>query len=339
MKKRLSLLLVVLLAIGITALLLSRHAGRNNAEDNSQTSNRVQIQIQGGENLVSTDSPKPQLVTNAARRETLQGFAERFRNSLIRPIQFYGKVIDENGVPVSEATVVFSWTTDDENGVPPRHVQTGEDGLFSISGIQGKALDVRVSKNGYYSVTRSNRIAFEYAEQSNPKFHRPNQSAPVVYFLRKRGVGSQLLTSDKGMQSDFGITVPDDGTPVRVDLLTRTVSASGHIEVRTQKEPKDIRTGRSNWSLRLSVLGGGLIEHDQEFPFEAPESGYRPEMEWNFAKDGTNWVAIFKKEFFIKFGTKPYFGRMRVRTSAFDTAMFIEYAVNPNGSRNLEFAE
>ena len=50
---------------------------------------------------------------------------------------------------------------------------------------------------------------------------------------------------------------------------------------------------------------GGLVEESDEFPFEAPESGYQPVMQFDFQQGQTNWATMLKKDFYIKLGNPP----------------------------------
>lgn len=85
----------------------------------------------------------------------------------------------------------------------------------------------------------------------------------------------------------------------------------------------------------LSVPDGGLIEHHDEFPFEAPEGGYQLAIELRFNRESTNWVSGFKQDFHIMFGQPRKYGRIHVETDTF-TGAHVEYAINREGSRNPE---
>src|SRR5581483_5261370 len=82
-----------------------------------------------------------------------------------RTISFYGKVVDEQGMPVAGATAHFSWdgTVTNKNIMEWRDWPTiSEDvisdtnGLFYLTGKLGTQLNVAVSKAGYYS-SQTNR--------------------------------------------------------------------------------------------------------------------------------------------------------------------------------------
>jgi hypothetical protein len=91
----------------------------------------------------------------------------------------------------------------------------------------------------------------------------------------------------------------------------------------------------SGWSYRLSIPDGGLTECNDEFPYEAPESGYQSTIEFKFKTGETNWTESIDKTFYIAFGNPRRYGRIHVETTI-STGTILTYAINPDGSRNLE---
>ena len=99
------------------------------------------------------------------------------------PIEFYGKVVDENTNPVANASVHFVWTDLSQKGNSEKDTTSDEDGLFSLNDTTGKNLIVQVSKKGYYSYQRFG-AAFNYAGE-NQNFV-PDAANPVVFRLKKK---------------------------------------------------------------------------------------------------------------------------------------------------------
>lgn len=91
----------------------------------------------------------------------------------------------------------------------------------------------------------------------------------------------------------------------------------------------------TGWSYRLAIPEGGFVETADEFPFEAPASGYQPVVEFKFQKGDPNWTERIDKTFYIAFGNPRRYGRIHVETSM-TMGTILEYAINPDGSRNLE---
>ena len=75
-----------------------------------------------------------------------------------QPINFFGKVVDENGQPVADAVVKFIWNDISTNGSSESQTVSESSGLFSLRDKRGKCLDVYVSKDEYYRALRIQRI-------------------------------------------------------------------------------------------------------------------------------------------------------------------------------------
>jgi hypothetical protein len=253
------------------------------------------------------------------------------------PIDFYGKVVDENSDPLAGADIRFSWNRLSISNT----LETGqtaaasdENGLFSLEGQNGEGLDVRVTKSGYYNV-RSNAMSFQFSQFSGMHVYVPDRISPVIFVLRKKGNGASLVTSKLGMSDDFAVPVPRDGIPMKVDLLNRK-TGEGPLEIaQTKPEPK-LMNAAKEWSFKMTIPGGGFIEYqNQDFPFEAPDVGYQSTMQFNFQRGEADWTEAISKDFFIRFADPPIYGRMHVETSI-GGGVRLTYAINPDGSRNLE---
>lgn len=286
-----------------------------------------------------------------------------------RPINFYGKVVDENGQPVIGANVHLEWdgsatNTDamERNIVPEMkyHADLMSEGagLFSLTNKAGIELRVSIGKDGYYS-SRRNRGAdlFKYSQLNLDTFYgasnyfKPDSNHPVIYYLRKMGVAvNNLVTSQYGMREGFWVNAPKDGTPVNFDFLNRK-AGNGPLEIMQRKpdfpahggtieslSPSDYAKliSATNWSFTMKISDGGFIEETEEFPFNPPESGYQVVVKYDFRKGQTNWTVNFQKDYYIKFGSPALYGQLHLETWADSGYVILTYLINPDGSRNLE---
>ena len=252
-----------------------------------------------------------------------------------QPINFYGRVVDESNAVVSGASVHFTWNDLSPKGTSDANTVSDGNGGFSLADQRGKRLYVEVSKNGYYSSGNSQGAAFEYANPGDGLF-TPDSGNPVVFHLRKKGVGVDLITSQSGIITDFPIHIPRDGTPVKVDFIHRSSGDQGQMQI-TEFKPdfKDWKQA-TNWLFRVVIPDGGFVEENDEFPFEAPENGYQPALEFNFQKGQADWATDIHKDYYIKFGNPPLYGRLHIETGIDYGGATLKYAINPDGSRNLE---
>jgi hypothetical protein len=275
--------------------------------------------------------------TNANALQALTNAQEEWNRKLNKPIEFYGKVVDENDQPVEGAAASFLYNRfSSPAGSFHTNSVSDTNGLFSISGLTGSTLSVDVEKNSYYPVKSANENHFDYLTHAASQPFAPDANNPIVFHLRKRKIGAELITSQNGMRPNLTISGLKDGSIKRVDFFNHQVGNEGQLELSAIKPAPG--QPQSEWSFRLSIPDGGLLEENDEFPFEAPESGYTPKIDFHFRAGDTNWTTTLQKHFYVKFGQPPKYGWVSI-DSAIDRGTYLRYAINPDGSRNLEPAE
>lgn len=163
----------------------------------------------------------------------------------------------------------------------------------------------------------------------------PSKDKPAIFTLRKKTEADPLIVVDRN------VIVAKDGTPVEVSLQTGKPVPVGRgdlkIECWANDQNKDAKR-HYDWSFRLSVPGGGLIERrNTDFDFEAPTDGYQAVEEFRMTRLADGWRDNFDKEYFVKLANNSY-ARLRFRiTTGGDHFASITSYLNPSGSRNLEF--
>lgn len=247
------------------------------------------------------------------------------------PISFYGRVVDQDNHPIPAAKIEFSWTDLSTAGSSAEATSSAADGTFSLVGKKGRVLEVDVSKEGFYKVRAERLKSFDYAGFWEAKYYEPDPDHPIIFHLRKKGPGERLTSKE------IQPPLPAAGDPTRIDLLNGgQVSPNGQIEIsavtNTEKYPPRV----FDWHASIAVPDGGLIEHDLEFPFEAPEDGYTSRVAFEMPANAPDWKRNVEKTYFIRFGTPPRYGRIHVRFNGASQKVFLSYIVNPSGSRNLE---
>ena len=346
MNKKIILSVILALLAGFTLWGLIRK-GSKLSEDANKLEHRAQP-----ETMTSTNTGEPSQLAPTAHSSSspMNEWSPSFSNTMVRyvqnvradpqydwkqPINFYGKVLDESNQPIENASVDFTWTDLSPNGTSHYHTWSDSVGLFSMLHKNGKRLSVSASKSGYYSAADARLASFEYANPGDGLF-TPDPTRPVVFHLRKKGAGVNLITSQFGMASDFQLHVQRDGTPTKVDLMERKIAESGQLLVSQIKPEYKVWKQATSWSFKMEITDGGFIEENDEFPFEAPEGGYRPVAEFYFNKAETNWTVGVTKKYYIKFGSPARYGYLQLNTSISMGGAIITYAINPAGSRNLE---
>lgn len=265
------------------------------------------------------------------RQQALEKMGEDFK----WPITFYGRVLDKRTNSVPEANVQFSWLVPYPNEPAKRDTISDANGLFELTGATGRTLTVRVNKPGYYT-SSANQLNFEYSQKHDAVPHNPDPNNPVIFRLHKQGTGVNLITSRYGVTPNFPVSVPRDGTPIAVDLLHRKFGAEGPLQI-MQIKPEYLDANKATaWRFRMEIRDGGFVEHTDEFPFEAPESGYQPVIDFDFKVGETNWATALARRYYIVFGQPRQYGWLSIETRIGSDGARLEYAINPDGSRNLE---
>lgn len=264
---------------------------------------------------------------------TAEEFSQQALAEWQKPIEFYGKVVDENTNPVEGASIQFRWFGFADKSDQSTTISDA-DGLFSLQGKQGRSLEVSVGKDGYYN-SRKDETDFLYS--LGPGIYSPEEWNPVIFHLRKKGQGADLI------QKDFppGFTqiwqLHHDGTPIELDLLngSRNVGGSGQLKLEFWRDISDLHKQPFDWKLQLSVSGGGLTPIDEEFAFQAPESGYQPSVVIDMPVTNQDWLSELRAKYYIQLPNGDY-GRLDFYLLPYNGVFTVKSWVNPTGSRNLE---
>lgn len=338
MKKRpFVILLLLLLGITVAAVFL-RSQSKSAREEVKLSATSTQSAHAHSEEISRKDKASP--TTNELTVDKMEfpakGFEQREHDRDHRldewrtPIEFYGKIIDENETPVAEVQINFSCNDVSPRGTSFYRTQSDAKGLFSITQIQGKLLTVRISKEGYYSSKRDTD-SFYYAGQ-DVNF-KPDILNPVIFHLRKKGPVERLVTTSGRAR------VPLSGSPIELNLSSgQVVTSGGQVSIECVSDIAHKKPGKEfDWKLKLAVPGGGILQTEDEYNFEAPPEGYSQtqEISMNSTKaDG--WRGMIQKEFFLKFSDGNY-GRLSISFIANNGIMRFSSYINPSGSRNLEY--
>jgi hypothetical protein len=252
------------------------------------------------------------------------------------PIEFYGRVVDENNNAVPDANIHFGWSEQPtDSGMETAETTSDSEGLFSLHGKHGASLTVSFGKEGYYS-SHKGQMSFNYA--LGPDIISPDAQEPIIFLLRKKGQAEPLIhIGGIGLHTMRDYVLTSDGKPTDVSLMTgnRMPAGQGDLEVAFQAGlPLDRFPSRITWQCEVSVPGGGLVPTSEEFPFLAPDDGYQAFDERNITV--TNWTEDVNQQYYVKLMNGDY-GRVNLRIIGTTRPYFrMESYLNPSGSRNLE---
>ena len=216
---------------------------------------------------------------------------QQITSLFLTPIAVYGKVVDEDGSPVADATVEVGVNDSPIKSSTNYSKVTDGDGFFSLTGVHGISFSLRASKQGYYTTQRS-RGQRNMIAPANEDVPQPTESQPVVLVLRKHGQTVPLISA-----SSRQINIPTNGQPINIDLKTGR-AGRGDLQIESWIGDSDQR--RFEWRYRLSVPGGGLVKRNGQFDFEAPIGDYQSAIEVNMTADAEKWTSDVRNDYFAK---------------------------------------
>ncbi|MFA5262617.1 MAG: carboxypeptidase-like regulatory domain-containing protein [Opitutaceae bacterium] len=256
-------------------------------------------------------------------------------------IEFYGKVVDQAGMPLPDVAVYASvlYNTGLTSGMAKCETKSDTRGFFSISGMKGRTLGLSLVKPGYeYDGEKG---PFHFTELVSEKDrYMPDLKNPVILTMWKlQGAEPMVQFSDL----DWRLSV--DGPALRIDLATgKRVSTGGDvvIEVNHPLAEPGKWLQRYPWSATVAAPEGGLTESTSRQMYQAPESGYTKAFTYQETGKEEAYMGQFDKQFYVKTRNGTY-ARLKLHLSTQTNPGYPSYIVatwwlNPKpGSRNLEF--
>jgi hypothetical protein len=250
------------------------------------------------------------------------------------PINFYGRVVDQDNLPVPNAKIRYGWN--DVEGSHEQYTTSDTKGLIRIEGLKGKRLSVDVSKDGYHSSTRGLQ-SFEYAAFFEPIYHRPDPENPVTFRLVKKLEAEPIISKRAAERVGYD-------QPSYYDLerggLTQQQPAGAALKL-TFERSESPQGQPFDWKWKVEAVNGVLMETKDEFAQVAPEEGYAPA--WESSQKATD--QAFRKNgqarFYIRTADNR-FARVDVELAhpnsrGMGPRLTINSFLNPSGSRNLEY--
>jgi hypothetical protein len=275
----------------------------------------------------AANTPEPTKVPWETGKQKEELVKEIWDAENARSLDFYGKVIDQYGQPVVEATVIgnvmigqgFNSSRDEAHTT-----QTDTEGSFKFTGLHGMRLGVVPSKPGYEYNLRS--------ESNWTENYKADSNQPVIFTLWK------LKGAEPMVHTKIEAGLACNGTPRHFDVVTGRRDA-GKLVATLTRNPLDITPGNPfDWTLTLDIEDGGLIKIIDSYPNEAPADGYQT-ITINMPANTKNWTPSVVQSYYFYDGRN--YGRVTINIMANyqppPTHIEFEAYMNPSGSRNLEY--
>jgi len=299
-----------------------------------------------------TESAAPSFATNITDIEspihqqlkTPEGF-QRSLEAKNAPIEFYGKVIDQDSnalagakikIGIRHRTVPLPF----EVGSKEISLEQTSDaaGRFEFHGATGDGFGIGIIKDGYE--LEPNRYGFGPIAGS---FENPE-----LFKMWSTNVHEQLITGDKSFE------VVPDGRSYFINLTDGTISehGGGDLKVWIQYTNQVAQGQLYDWSAGIGVVNGGLSEVPQAVmnsgflpdpPFamySAPTDSYIPSFTLKSQVQGGQSGEIGNRYFYLLLKNGTEYGRMSINLFApygrlHPGLVRLSYAINPSGSRIL----
>ncbi len=290
------------------------------------------------------DSTNGRVSSTASR---FDGPVIEFVEAYKTPIEFYGKVVDQHGDPVSGA-VIKIYPVDNPYGSSGTEIDliSDGDGLFSINRTYGLSIGVVVAKKGYLALSdrgleepaSSRSIDFGLSASKGRRFKDP--TSPTLFTLHRIGPVEPLVYID---EKSWRLAV--DGTLRKIALDSEDGIGPHQIEFRFNSKWNQLPKGNDrygkhyDWNFEVRIPGGGLIKNNSDYTSEAPESGYVEEIVFKYSATmpRKEWKRSRCERYFVKFVDGTY-GRVRfaIDSASDDGPLSMTSWMNLKpGSRNL----
>jgi hypothetical protein len=253
------------------------------------------------------------------------------------PIEFWGRVIDQDGNPLEDVNIHYRiqqprviW---DSHSIV-KSIITDSAGRFHIAGEKGSSFSFEsFRKNGYKKVNGQN-VTFGYSNGTGK--YTPDKFNPKVYTLIKEDKIQGLVYFSRQLLLNW------DDVPVRYNLRTGEFDSSGEIQI-TARRGKIVGEGRQaryDWSFRIQVVRGGIIETLREEAYIAPEKGYEELWECGYLASDPQWRIARGDVHLIFHLENGNYGRLELNVDAELKRRIsgrISSYLNPSGGRLLEY--
>lgn len=262
------------------------------------------------------------------------------------PINFWGKVTDQDGVPLQGVTVAYTCFIHHGNDFGVAWIELEErkgqavsdaSGSFAMTGLTGNALALdSLNKTGYVYRMRHS-LTYDFGGNMPERRFEPRRDKPVSFVMANERILEPLI------HMRGGLGVSGDGTVARWSLWSGEPDDDGELAVSLRREPAVLTWPKasSTWSADLQIVGGEImVALWGEEVYRAPEAGYSAAVPYpkEPLKEG---VSV--RPFYLRTRNGNY-GRIQVELYPDDPGpsarCFITSDMNPRpGSRILEPTE
>jgi hypothetical protein len=324
-KKYLYSVLVLLIGLGLVWN-TCRRANENETQDSAEKEVNPSS---------TTDDSKNQ--ANKIRKNQIQARAEKIRDFLKdadAQINFYGRVIDQEGVGIQGATINYQLERagklmaagDIVNNNEKAICLSTEEGFFSIQGAKGLTLTIlSIEKEGYRD-GKQNLNSFGY--RGTPDLHNADLKKPVDFLL----ISNKISKTKKLYNQD--LTFSWNQGPVEIPI-----ASVGKIKILPDRDWKPDQLEGFDWQVEITMDGAELVEIEIGQAKIAPIDGYQKSFKYGSNKDDLQWSSAVRRHYAFRTNSGLYgFIDLMLRVNREDgnQSTSLEVRLNESGSRNID---
>lgn len=245
-----------------------------------------------------------------------------------------GKVIDQLGKPVSNAIINYS-------------LQYRGVGLVLIpaGGATIEAHKIEMDENGmfdlgeiyinYFSIININKSGYEYKFQKSSNIDSSQADKPLLFKLWKKE-SSQLVIKNR-LRKRFKANGEFNSFDLKKGMFHPNKFGKGDFSISIKHDRQELGILGGDWTVKIKVNNGGVIESNDLYMNKAPLHGYMNEWSRKF-KYPKSQLRVIRK-FFIKNTQRNIYAALEIYFRPFSTSEMatttITYTLNPAGKRVL----
>jgi hypothetical protein len=267
-------------------------------------------------------------------------------------IDFYGKVLDQDGNPIEKAEVYIDLLAGEWKTVPSMPGQpfvalrtvriageTGAGGAFTLRNLTGHGIEIKsITKEGYEESKQIKR-SYYYSATAEPFQSDPKD--PVLFVLWDQKARVNLITRNQ----DFDF-IPD-GRPYVIDLKARRIGEAtndeGDLQFQLARSKDAGKSEKFDWSFSIEGRNGiaiAPVNQDYFMMVFPPKSGFTNSYKEVHNGSEQLWRVSGMKEFYIKMDNGQGNAKMALTWDAIaaangpktnDAEIHISYTLNPVG--------
>lgn len=300
--------------------------------DQNETQDFARKEVKSGFTTDSSNNQADKIENNQVQTRT-----ERIRDFLKdadAQINFYGRVIDQEGVGVEGAIINYQLERAGKlmadgsiaNNNQKARCLSAKNGLFSIQGAKGLTLTIlSIEKEGYRD-GRQNVRSFGY--RGTPELHNADPKKPVNFLLIRNDIPKTKKLYHNRLTFSWNqgpVTIP--------------IPSVGIVTILPKRDWRPNQIRGFDWQVEISIDGAELIEFEMGQAKIAPKEGYQKSLKYGAKKEDTQWSGGFDQYYVLRTKNGLYgFINFRLTADIEDGAQSttLEVRLNESGSRSLD---